>query len=339
MQPLKRSTLFGNWATLLLPVTTDDQIDFALLEQEIDSLISMQVDGIYSNGTAGEFFNQTEAEFDLVSALLAQKCEAAAMPFQIGCNHISPLMTLSRVERAVSWHPGALQITLPDWVRTSLPETCIYLKRLMEVVDPIPLVLYNPPHAKNVLLPGDYQQLQEMGLLDKLVGIKVYGGGNSSDNDPDGKSDWYQEMNVAQAKSSEDSPLAIFIPGHFLATGISKGAAGAYSNVACLHPAVAQYWYDMTQTDLPHALKLEARIVAWMQTYIQPYLHNKGYSNMAADKLLAAIGDWCPVSTRLRWPYLGFKAAELSQLRSTALQDLPEFFDPELRNYKKNNII
>ena len=47
----------GNWATLLLPIATDDAIEFGALAEEIDVLIAARVDGIYSNGTAGEFHN------------------------------------------------------------------------------------------------------------------------------------------------------------------------------------------------------------------------------------------------------------------------------------------
>ena len=55
--------LRGNWATLLLPIQADNQIDFGALAEEIDILIAAGVDGIYSNGTAGEFHNQTEDEY------------------------------------------------------------------------------------------------------------------------------------------------------------------------------------------------------------------------------------------------------------------------------------
>jgi len=36
---------------LLLPIQEDEQINFALLEAEINALITYQVDGIYSFGT------------------------------------------------------------------------------------------------------------------------------------------------------------------------------------------------------------------------------------------------------------------------------------------------
>ena len=115
MNSLKSSEIFGNWATLLLPIDEDDQINYNVLEKEIDILISMGVNGIYSNGTAGEFYNQTEKEFDKVSAVLADKCNAAGMPFQIGCSHMSPILSLERLRRIVALNPSAVQVILPDW--------------------------------------------------------------------------------------------------------------------------------------------------------------------------------------------------------------------------------
>lgn len=56
MQPLTSAEIRGNWATLLLPLNSDDTIDYALFETEIDALIAAKVSGIYSNGSAGEFY-------------------------------------------------------------------------------------------------------------------------------------------------------------------------------------------------------------------------------------------------------------------------------------------
>jgi dihydrodipicolinate synthase/N-acetylneuraminate lyase len=123
MKPLESSEVYGNWATLLLPIEEDDTINYIKLGDQIDILIAMGVDGIYSNGTAGEFYNQTEEEFDRISALLAEKCNAAAMPFQIGCSHMSPKISLERIKRVVALQPGAIQVILPDWSKPSLQES------------------------------------------------------------------------------------------------------------------------------------------------------------------------------------------------------------------------
>src|SRR5687767_7071958 len=308
MKPLQAAEIRGNWATLLIPINNDDSINYNSLEAEIDALIDMQVNGIYSNGTAGEFYNQTEEEFDTISAILAEKCNAAGMPFQIGACHTSPVMALDRVKRAVALHPGAIQVILPDWSAPSMPEVIRYLQVINEAAGPVGLVLYNPPHAKKRLSPEEFYQLKEAGI--NLVGCKTVGG----------DAQWYAAMKKWAPE------LSVFVPGHHLATGISLGAHGAYSNVACLHPAAAQQWYELMLTDLPRALNLEKWIQLFMSQHIQPYISTKGYSNQAADKLLAAIGGWANVGTRLRWPYQGIDESEVSNLRAIAHEMMAEFF-------------
>jgi dihydrodipicolinate synthase/N-acetylneuraminate lyase len=122
MKPLSATEIRGNWATLLLPIQADEQIDYGRLEAEIDYLIKAQVDGIYSNGSAGEFYTQTEAEFDRVNQTLAERCERAGMPFQIGATHTSAQMALERVKRAAFLQPSAIQVILPDWFAPSNEE-------------------------------------------------------------------------------------------------------------------------------------------------------------------------------------------------------------------------
>ena len=128
MNPLKSHEIFGNWATLLLPINNDDSINYSQLEEEIDTLISFKVNGIYSNGTAGEFYNQTEEEFDQINAILANKCNAAGIPFQIGAAHMSPEISLQRVKRAKQLQPSAIQVILPDWFVPTMPEIVNFLK-------------------------------------------------------------------------------------------------------------------------------------------------------------------------------------------------------------------
>jgi 4-hydroxy-tetrahydrodipicolinate synthase len=312
MKPLSSSEIKGNWATLLLPINSDNSISYSKLAREIDTLISMGVDGIYSNGTAGEFYNQTEDEFDRVSTLLAEKCNAAGMPFQIGCSHMSPVISLDRLKRIVLLQPSAIQVILPDWFKPTMPEIIDYLKVMSELADPIGLVLYNPPHAKKRLTPEEFFQIKEAGI--PLVGCKVPGGDES----------WYREM------SNLVPELSTFIPGHHLATGILNGAQGAYSNVACINPLAAQKWYEMILSDIDEALELQSRIQLFMNRYIVPYITEKGYSNQAVDKLMAAVGGWTDITPKLRWPYRSIDEGDVAKIRSHCQELLPEFFSKSM---------
>ena len=100
------ATVRGNWATLLLPIAADQSIDFTRLGAELDALTAAGVDGVYSNGTAGEFHNQTEAEYDAIQALLAEKCRAGATPFIIGASHTDPTVAAGRVARGHRHRPA-----------------------------------------------------------------------------------------------------------------------------------------------------------------------------------------------------------------------------------------
>ena len=309
MKVLSANEIYGNWATLLLPLNSDDSINYAQLEQEIDTLIGYKVDGIYSNGTAGEFYNQTEEEFDKVNTLLATKCNAAGMPFQIGCSHMSPEISRERLKRAKALQPSAIQIILPDWFVPTMPEIIDYLKVMAEIAAPIGLVLYNPPHSKKKLHPKDFKEILDAGI--PLVGCKV----------PGGDEHWYEEMKQLPA------PFSVFIPGHHLATGISHGAHGAYSNVACLNPLFAQQWYNSIKRGEPAAFELETRIQQFMNDCIVPYIRDKGYANQAVDKFMAAVGAWSTISPRLRWPYRWIPEEDIEAIREQCRQIIPEVFN------------
>jgi 4-hydroxy-tetrahydrodipicolinate synthase len=308
MRPLTSNEIYGNWATLLLPVERDESINYEKLSRQIDQLISMKVNGIYSNGTAGEFYNQTEEEFDEISMLLSEKCNKAAMPFQIGCNHMSPKLSLERLKRIVRLAPGAIQVILPDWFPPTMPEIISYLRVMTEAANGIGLVLYNPPHAKKKLSPQDFYEIKKAGIA--LVGCKLAAGDEK----------WYAEMKELVPD------LSLFTPGNRLATGIGLGANGSYSNVACLHPKVAQQWYETMLTDREKALELEKRIQSFITNHIYPFIKEKGYSDPAVDKLLACITGWADLTPRLLWPYRWISEDELSKVRIQCREIIPEFF-------------
>ena len=309
MQKLTADTLKGNWATLMLPINPDDSIDYDRLADEIDYLIAAGVDGIYSNGTAGEFHNQTEAEFDKINQLLSEKCLAASMRFQVGASHPSAILSLERIKRAVSLKPDAFQVILPDWVTATDTEQVEFLQRIAQEAKGIPLVLYNPPHAKSVLQPKEYLKFKDS--VPELIGIKVLSGDMQ----------WVEDMKIYA------SHLSIFVPGHFLASGVKNQiASGAYSNVACINPMAAQKWWELMQTNIEEALRIQENILTFFSECISPF-QKQGYSNSALDKFLAVIGGWANIGTRLRWPYKWISEDEVLAVRNRARRLIPEFFN------------
>jgi dihydrodipicolinate synthase/N-acetylneuraminate lyase len=307
MKRLRADELRGNWCTPLLPIRHDDSIDFQALDEQLATILSFGVDGIYTNGTAAEFFSQTEDEFDRVSQQVADACHRTGVPFQLGVSHTSPWISRDRLRRAVRWQPSALQLILPDWPAPSLVESVAFLQTMERLADGIGLVLYNPPHAKRHLLPREFAMLHQQ--VPSLIGLKVAGGDET----------WFTEMNRLVPK------LSVFVPGHFLADMLPRGAHGAYSNVACLHPGAAQQWYRQMHMDPAVALELGVRIKRFMADQIQPLLEQQ-FANHAIDKLLACIGGWTAMTPRVRWPYQSIPVETVPQIRDAARRLLPEFF-------------
>lgn len=303
MRPLTAGDLRGVWGTVLLPLRDDDTIDFGRLADQLDKLVAAGLSGIYAHGTAGEFNTLDGDEYDRINELVA----AGGVPFQIGASHPSAQATLDRVRRAKHLAPGAFQVILPDWVRLHDDEAVAFLVRVAEEADPVPLVLYNPPHAKTPVPPALLSRLA--GAVPSLVGTKTAGGDR----------DWFQAMRGAAPG------CAIFVPGHTLASGLALGAHGSYSNVAAMSPAGAARWYETTLRDPAAGLDLERRINAFFTAHVAP-LQADGLSNPALDRFLAAVGGWADAGTRPRWPLRGAPDQAVEAARGAARDIIPELF-------------
>lgn len=299
----------GSWATLLLPLQDDESIDYGLLADEIDFYSAQRVSGIYSNGTAGEFYSQTEAEFDRVNGLLAEKCGVARTPFQIGLCHPSAQVARERLRRTRPLRPVAYQVILPDWFPPSLAEVMSFLEAMAAAAAPIPLVIYNPAHAKRRLTPPEW--LEITGRIPGIAGVKLPGGDEA----------WYAAMRPVMQRCS------VFIPGHFLDVGLRQGALGAYSNVACLSPGGAQRWYELCQSNPAAGHEFGQRVRAFWTATILPLVTERGWSNMAVDKALAVAGGWLAgLTSRLRWPYASMGVGATDRIGAAARRALPELF-------------
>lgn len=305
--PLLAHEITGVWATPLLDVCDNGSLNIDGIADQIEHFATVGVDGIYTHGTAAEFHGQSADEFRAFCELAAECANALELPFQIGATHPFAPETLHRIAFARSLQPSAIQIILPDWAPVSLDVAARFLDGCIEAAEGVGLVLYNPPHAKRVLAPEDYVAL--LSNRPGIVGVKC-GGGDS---------DWYAAMQPVIDRCS------VFIPGHFMASGMAQGAQGSYSNVCCLNPAATVAWRDQIACNPEAANTLETRINDFMARTLAPLLA-AGFPGYACDKLMAAAGGWTDISTRLKWPYQGIPERHIAQLRSVGREIIPEFF-------------
>lgn len=293
----------GVWATIINRLSQDGSIDMTAIEEQVAAYAHAGVDGVYSGGTASEVHCQTENEFQDISGRFAKAAEANGLPFQIGAAHPLPRGGLDRIAFASTLSPLAIQITLPDWTPLDLQSVRKFLDRAVEAANGIPLVLYNPPHAKTVLTPTELSVLSTD--YPAIIGLKS-GGGDAK---------WYSDM------AGVLSRISVFIPGHAYASGVARGAHGSYSNMACLSPSAAVEW---AQSDPIVAMDIEARIVDFMNEAIVPLIA-RGVPGFVCDKAMATVGVWANMSPQMMWPYAGVTADEIARISSAVRRHIPEF--------------
>ncbi len=300
--------LEGIWGAVLLAIDARGEIDWTATGETLDILCGSGVNGVYTNGTAGEFHVQTEAEFDRLSEATAAAAGRAGIPFQLGVCHANPRVARERLLRIAGLAPDAVQIVLPDWWPPSLAEAERFVAGMAEAAGSIPLVLYNPPHAKRRLTLAEIAALKR--TAPSLIGAKL----------PGGDAAWYAEM---RARLPD---MAVFIPGHFMASGCSSGGRGSYSNVACLSPRGAVRWWNQLLSDLDAALAFEPRVVGFIEKHMIPLRASEALSDVALDKAMAAAGGWAPLTQRLLWPYASASEEAVKTIAAAARRELPELF-------------
>ncbi|WP_048646974.1 dihydrodipicolinate synthase family protein [Nitratireductor soli] len=296
----------GVWATVLLDVDAAGRLRLDAIDEQIERLSETGVDGVYCNGTASEFHLQSEAEFAEVASRTVNAARGRGLPVQVGAAHPLPRPALDRVATARRFMPDAIQVILPDWTPMRAIETLRFLEACAEAADGIPLVLYNPPHAKTVLPPDTLCELA--GNLPTLVGLKC-GGGDA---------DWYASMRPVMER------LSVFIPGHHYASGTRQGAHGSYSNMSCLNPGAAVAWARQARDNPDAALVLEERIASFMSRAIAPLLQ-AGIPGFVIDKAMAVAGGWAPLGARMMWPVEQVPAPQIASIRAAMAETLPEF--------------
>jgi dihydrodipicolinate synthase/N-acetylneuraminate lyase len=302
---MTRESLRGIWCTVLLPIEADDGIDFGRMAADLDYLIAQQPHGVYVNGTAGELDTLTDDEFDRIAEVVAHRCAGAGVAYQIGASHPSGQVACRRVVRAAAVTPAAIQVTLPDWTPLHDDEVRRAIARLHELADPVPIVLYNPPHAKTQLDAQAFGRLADE--FTNLVGVKVRGGDRR----------WHAALRAGAAD------LAVFVPGHELGHQRKWGANGSYSNVACMSPDGALRWFAAMDADPLAADDLQRRLDEFFAATMAP-LADGGLSGVALDKLLAAVGGWSLAGLRVRWPRTAAPESVVEHVRALARQAVPE---------------
>ncbi len=214
-----------------------------------------------------------------MNTMLAERCHAAGLPFQIGACHPCAQESLHRIKsasaprtRRLPDHPARLvggawrrgrHLSGPHHPGSgSLPASCFTTPSMPNAVSPRRIWHPRPPSSP------------------ELLGIKVAGGDD----------EWYSSMRAecGDLLHLHSRPF----PRHRPAKWRSWFVLQRGLHRTRLRGRLEQ----MALSDPEEAMEIQKEILAFLDKRITP-ISKAGHVNAAADKLLAHIGNWGPVST------------------------------------------
>ena len=306
MKDLRAYRVCGNWTPLLLSWNKNGLLDAARIEGTLDILLNMRVDGIYVDAHNDGYTTLTENEYDHVTEMLASRCAAVNIPFQIGMGHGLEHVALDRLKRGAALSPAAFQIPLPDWCAFNLSRAADFIRRVSDHAAGTSLVLGSWAQSLSVV---EVEQIASDS--DSVIGVRL----------PETEGVW------SEGTRHIFGSRGVFTQGYRLATRFSQGALGAYSCISCLNPGVVQEWWNQMTEDLSGALEVEQRVRHFMEGHAIPlFRRDANPCDPAGHRLLALIGGWCDLSPQMRWPCQPISLDETNQLRRAARTLIPEFF-------------
>ncbi len=177
-----------------------------------------------------------------------------------------------------------------------------FLDVMVAKADPIPLILYNPPHAKRNLVPVG--MARDRGTPSRRGRNKGGGRRRRLVRGHAARARPHLRLHSRSHAGHRPEPGS---PRSLLQRRLPE--SGRCSEMVRALPA----------SNPEEGLKLGQRIERFFTQEVLPYITVKKFPNMAADKGMAVAGGWLPgLTTRLRWPYEGISKDDAARLGAAA---------------------
>lgn len=153
---------------IITPMYEDESINEAELRNQVNRQIEAGVHGLFPFGTNGEGYILSEAEKELVLAIVIEETRGR-VPVYAGTGCISTKETIRQSKMAQRLGADVLSIITPSFAAASQNELYEHYKTVAVAVD-MPIVLYNiPARTGNAIAPATVARLAE---IDNIVGAK-----------------------------------------------------------------------------------------------------------------------------------------------------------------------
>lgn len=304
MNHIFKSPLSGIIPPLVTPLSDNDTLDVASLENLIEHLICGGVHGLFILGTTGE---EQSLSYRLRQQMIRETCRinAGRLPVLVCITDTSIVESTNLARVAADCGASAVVSAAPYYFATGQPELAEFYEDLIPEL-PLPLFLYNmPSHVKVNFAPDTIRRIAES---DKVIGFK-----DSSANIP-----YFQSVMYAM----RERPDFAMLMGPEEVTGecVLMGAHGGINGGANMFPELYVAMYNAAKdSDISEVRRLQKYIMQISSSIYSVGRHGSSYLKglKCACSLLGVIKDDFVAA-----PFHKFNAPERKKIQQ-ALDKLP----------------
>lgn len=304
MNHIIKSPLSGIIPPLVTPLSDNDTLDVASLENLIEHLICGGVHGLFILGTTGE---EQSLSYRLRQQMIRETCRinAGRLPVLVCITDTSIVESTNLARVAADCGASAVVSAAPYYFATGQPELAEFYEDLIPEL-PLPLFLYNmPSHVKVNFAPDTIRRIAES---DKVIGFK-----DSSANIP-----YFQSVMYAM----RERPDFAMLMGPEEVTGecVLMGAHGGINGGANMFPELYVAMYNAAKnSDISEVRRLQKYIMQISSSIYSVGRHGSSYLKglKCACSLLGVIKDDFVAA-----PFHKFNAPEREKIQQ-ALDKLP----------------
>jgi dihydrodipicolinate synthase/N-acetylneuraminate lyase len=299
-------------ATVVVPWTTEGQVDEALFRDEIGSMVRAGLRHLYVFGTAGEGYAVSQAQFEQIARIYVDEMRAAKAEPMVGVISLSLPTILERIAFAHErMGVNLFQISLPGWGALEPAEVRSFFDNVLGRFEDCQFLHYNLLRTKRLVTAAEYASIATDHP--NLVATK-----NSTDS-----------MTRVRELIDGTPMLQHFLNEHGFAYGSLIGECGLLASVATLNWRMAlRYFETGRKREADTLFRMEGELSQIGSAFIECVGGGTTHIDGAFDKALYRLHE-PRFPLRLLPPYAGAHDANVDGFRVWLCEHYPQWAPEE----------
>ncbi len=291
--------IFGLWAAVPMPWTSDGKLDAGMLERNIARLADVPVDGIYSTDSDGEFYALELDEFRAFVSVFARCMRSVDCGVQVGVTWTNTQGIIDRIKVCLDHGISTVHVCYPYWMPLNRQDVKRFWADLADAAPDARWVHYNTPRGHVAMGAAEYRRLAD-DFPQQFIGTKL------------STKDFHELSQVITSTPH----IAHVLTDFTIVPGMMLGGRGSYSFWVNTLPRWHRRLLDLCRDKRwDEAMAMQVKFNNWEARCVGPIVA-QGYLHGIVGKIRVAASGFLEDSGYTRSPYQPAPQALADQLAS-----------------------